>query len=60
MFIEVHRPAPITINVNKIEYFVPADNGEHTKICLPDCADWLNVEESYAKVKELIEECQKK
>lgn len=44
MFIELHRPAPITINVNKIEYFAPTDNGEHTKISMPDYAGWLNVE----------------
>ena len=60
MFIEVHRPAPITINVNKIEYFAPISSGEHTKISMPDYAGWLNVEESYEQVKELIIECQMK
>ena len=48
MFIELHKPEPITINLDKLEYFVPADNG------------WLKVEESYEQVKELIKECQMK
>ena len=60
MFIELHKPAPITINVNKIEYFAPADNGEHTMISIPTYNNWLHVEESYDKVKELIKECQMK
>lgn len=60
MFIEVHRPAPITINVNMIEYFVSTDEGKHTRISMYDYAGWLNVEESYEQVKELITECQKK
>ena len=60
MFIEVHRPAPITINLDKIEYFAPTDNGQHTFISLPTCNNWLHVEESYEQVKELIEECLKK
>lgn len=60
MFIELHKPEPITINVNKLEYFVPADRGKHTMISVPNFNGWLYVEESYDKVKELIEECQKK
>lgn len=63
MFIELHKPEPITINLDKLEYFVPADKGKHTFISLPtynNCNGWLYVEESYEQVKELIEECQKK
>ena len=60
MFIELHKPAPITINVNKIEYFVPTDEGKHTKISVPNYNGWLKVEESYEQVKELIKECQMK
>ena len=60
MFIELHKPAPITINVNKIEYFVPTDEGKHTKISVPVYAGWRNVEESYEQVKELIAEATRK
>ena len=62
MFIELHKLGgyAITINVNKIEYFAPTDNGEHTIISVPNYNGWLNVEESYEQVKELIIECQKK
>lgn len=60
MFIELHKPEPITINVNKLEYFVPADDGMHTMISVPNFNGWLYVEESYYQVKELIKECQKK
>lgn len=60
MFIELHRPAPITINVNEIEYFVSTDEDKHTRISMHDFAGWLKVEESYEQVKELITECQKK
>ena len=60
MFIELHKPEPITINVNKLEYFVPADHGMHTMVSVPNFNGWLYVEESYAEVKELIEECLKK
>lgn len=60
MFIEVHRPAPITINVNKIEYFAPTDNDEHTKISMPNYNGWLHVEESYEQIKELITEATRK
>ena len=60
MFIELHKPEPITINLDKLEYFVPAEHGKHTMISVPNYNGWLYVEESYAKVKELIIECQKK
>ena len=60
MFIELHKPDPITININKLEYFVPADDGKHTMVNVPNYNGWLKVEESYEQVKELIEECQKK
>ena len=62
MFIELHRTYgdAITINVNKLEYFSPADNGMHTMISVPNLNGWLNVEESYEQVKELIKECLKK
>lgn len=57
MFIELHRQAPITININKIEYFVSTDEGKHTMISVPNYNGWLHVEESYEQVKELIKEC---
>lgn len=60
MFIELHKPEPITINLNKLEYFVPADKGKHTMVSIPNYNGWLYVEESYEQVKELIEECQMK
>lgn len=62
MFIELHKPdgSTITINLDKLEYFVPADDGKHAMVSIPNYNDWLYVEESYAKVKELIIECQKK
>lgn len=62
MFIELHKPdgTTITINLDKLEYFVPADNGKHTMISVPYFNGWLYVEESYEQVKELIKECQKK
>ena len=62
MFIELHKPdsSAITINLDKLEYFVPADHGKHTMISVPNFKSSLYVEESYDKVKELIEECQKK
>ena len=60
MFIELHRPEPITININKLEYFTPAEQGKHTMISVPNFNGWLYVEESYAQVKELIEECLRK
>ena len=62
MFIELHKlgGSAITINLNSIEYFAPAECGMHTMISVPNYNGWLNVEESYAQVKELIKECQKK
>ena len=62
MFIELYKPdgSAITINLDKLEYFVPADNGKHAMVSLPNYNGWLYVEESYEQVKELIEECQKK
>lgn len=62
MFIELHKLEgyAITINLNKLEYFVPADHGEHTMISIPNYNGRVYVEESYDKVKELIEECQMK
>ena len=56
MFIELHKlegPA-ITINLNSIEYFTPAERDMHTMISVPNYNGWLQVEESYAQVKELI------
>ena len=62
MFIELHKPdgTTITINLDKLEYFVPADDGKHAMVSIPSYNGWLYVEESYAKVKELIKKCQKK
>lgn len=61
MFIELHRlnGTAITINVNKIEYFAPADN-KGTYISVPNFNGWLKVTESYDQVKEKIIECQKR
>lgn len=62
MFIELHKlgGSAITINMDKLEYFTPADQDKHTMISIPNFNSWLYVEESYDKVKELIEECQMK
>ena len=62
MFIELHQPNGIliTINLNSVEYFAPAEHGIHTMISVPNFNGWLYVEESYEKVKELIKECQMK
>ena len=62
MFIELHKlkGSAIIINLNSIEYFAPAERGMHTMISVPNYNGWLQVEESYAQVKELIKECQKK
>lgn len=62
MFIELHKSKDsiITINLDKLEYFVPTDDGKHAMVSIPNYNGWLYVEESYAKVKELIKECQKK
>ena len=56
MFIELHRlnGPVIAINVNKLEYFAPAECGMHTMISIPNFNGWLYVEESYEHVKELI------
>lgn len=62
MFIELHKSdsSAITINLDKLEYFVPADNGKHAMVSIPNYNGWLYIEESYEQVKELIIECQKK
>ena len=62
MFIELHKleGSAITINLNSIEYFTHAERGMHTMISVSNLDAWLYVEESYAQVKELIEECLKK
>ena len=62
MFIELHKleGSAITINLSSIEYFTPAERGMHTMISVPNYNSWLNVEESYEQVKELIKECQMK
>lgn len=62
MFIELHKTdgSTITINLYKLESFVPADNGKHAMVSIPSYNSWLYVEESYEQVKELIIECQKK
>ena len=62
MFIELHKldGTTITINLDKLEYFVPADNGKHAIVSLPNYNGWFYAEESYEQVKELIKECQKK
>ncbi|MBP5594524.1 MAG: hypothetical protein J6Y02_04015 [Pseudobutyrivibrio sp.] len=53
MFIELHRPKPITVSLACIEYFVPADNGG-TAISVPNYNGWLKVIESYEEVQELV------
>ena len=60
MFIELHKPEPITININLIQYFRPADTGLRTVISVPNCNGSIVVKESYEQVKELIKECQMK
>ena len=62
MFIELHKSdgTIITINLDKLEYFVPADNGKHAMVSIPNYNGWLQVKESYEQVKELIKECQMK
>lgn len=56
MFIELHKPghARITINVNRIEYFVPTEDGQRTRLSLIEFDGYLHVEESYEQVKELV------
>ena len=62
MFIELHKTdgSTITINLDKLDYFVPADNGKHARLSVHNYNSWLYVEESYEHVKELIKECQMK
>ena len=62
MFIELHKTdgCAIMINLDKLEYFVSADDGKHAMVSLPDYNGWLYVKESYEQVKELIKECQMK
>lgn len=62
MFIELHKLGGyvITINLNNLEYFTPTGSGDHTIISVPNYNGWLNVEESYEQVKELITEATKK
>ena len=62
MFIELHKleGSAITINLNSIEHFAPAERGMHTVISVPNFNGWLYVKESYAQVKELITEATRK
>lgn len=62
MFIELHKidSTAIMINMDKLEYFVPAREDNHTMISVPNLNGWLYVEESYDKVKELITEATRK
>lgn len=62
MFIELHKldNSVITINLDKLEYFIPAREDKHTMVSIPNYNGWLYIKESYEQVKELIEECQKK
>ena len=63
MFIELHKlygSSSFTINVNMIQYLTPAASDIGTVISVLNCNDYIAVEESYYKVKELIEECQMK
>lgn len=63
MFIELHTKAfnsPITINIDRIEYFISTEDKRHTAIYVIDHVDCIYAEESYNKVKELIKKCQKK
>lgn len=55
MFIELHKlnGTAITINLNKIEYFMPADH-KGTCISVPNFNGWLTVIETYVQVKEMI------
>lgn len=61
MFIELHKlnGIVVTINLNNIEYFMPADD-KGTCISVPNFNGWLKVKESYDQVKEMIIECQKR
>lgn len=68
MFIELHRldGTAITININRIEYFAPAVNGDSkgTGVSIINNVDnangWFFVTDSYDQVKEKIIECQKR
>lgn len=68
MFIELHRldGTAITININRIEYFAPAVNGDRkgTGVSIINNVDnangWFFVTDSYDQVKEKIIECQKR
>lgn len=56
MFIELHKAnsSAITINLDKIEFFVSIDDEKHTAISVSGYSGWLRIEESYEQVKELI------
>ena len=45
MFIELHKTdgSTITIDLDKLEYFVPADNDKHAMVSIPDYDGWLCV-----------------
>lgn len=64
MFIELHTRAHntlITINMDMIQYFKPADSGEdYTIIGVANQNGNIFVTETYSQIKELIKECQKK
>lgn len=62
MFIELHKidGYAITINLDKLEYFVLAREDNYTMVSLPNYNGWLQVEEPYEQVKELIKKCQMK
>lgn len=68
MFIELHQfnGKAITINLNRVEYFVPIvnsnDKGTGVSIInnVTNSCGWFTVTESYEQVKELIEKCLKK
>jgi len=53
MFIELHRPRPITVSLTSIEYFCPSDYGG-TIISVPNFDGLLKVIESYEEVQELV------
>lgn len=58
MFIELHRlnGGVISINPDKIEYFVPGPAGPESGawLSVPDYNGWLKVTESYDYVKKLL------
>lgn len=61
MFIELHKldDSVITINLDKLEYFIPSREDNHTMVSTI-YNGWLYIKESYEQVKELIKECQMK